>query len=106
MLMATFSCGTVMGLGHGDAVFDRLGVGFDQRREIGAGVGEEVLDAAIGEELEIGVGDGAGGDRFRRHGLALPSEGLWLGREPPLPSARALLRSAADTFPHEGGRKK
>ncbi len=33
-----------------------LGVGFDDRREIGAGIGEEVLDAARGEQLQVGFG--------------------------------------------------
>ena len=31
-----------------------LGVRFDDRREIGAGIGEEVFDAAFGEERQIG----------------------------------------------------
>ena len=36
----------------------RLCQRFDHRREIGSGVGEPVIDAAIGEQRQVGVGDG------------------------------------------------
>jgi hypothetical protein len=45
------------GLGHFRAVRLRLRVGLDQRREIGTGIGEEVIDAAVGEQRKIGVGN-------------------------------------------------
>ena len=34
-----------------------LGEGLDDRREISARIGEEIFDAALGEEREIGLGD-------------------------------------------------
>ena len=39
----------------------------DHRREIGAAVGEQVFDAARGEQGEIGFGDGFDLDGFFRH---------------------------------------
>ncbi len=43
-----------------------LGVGLDQRREIAASVGEQVVDAAIGEDRQIGVGHRSIDDLGRR----------------------------------------
>ncbi len=57
--MATFSCGTVIGFGTLAPVHLGLGERLDQRREIGAGVGEQIIDAAIGEQREIGVRHGS-----------------------------------------------
>ena len=55
------------GLGHLHAVRGGLGIGFDQRREIGARIGEQIVDAAVGQKREIGVGHGARRDGFGRH---------------------------------------
>jgi hypothetical protein len=35
-----------------------LGVGLDDGREVGAAVGEQVVDAAFGEPAEVGPGGG------------------------------------------------
>jgi hypothetical protein len=40
---------------------------FDQRREVSAGIGEEVLNAAIGHQGEIGVRYGHVFERLDRH---------------------------------------
>jgi hypothetical protein len=62
-------------LGQAPAELLALGVGLDHRREIGAAVGEEVLDAARGEQPEPGVRGGFGLERcrlrFRRRRLRL-----------------------------------
>jgi hypothetical protein len=42
------------------------GIGFDDRGEVGAGIREEVLDAARGEQLQVGV-RGALDDRALHH---------------------------------------
>jgi hypothetical protein len=44
-----------------------LGQGLDQGREIGARVCEQVFDAAIGENFQIGVSDGAVLDGLSGH---------------------------------------
>ena len=55
-------------VGYGNRFWGRqaqrrgLGEGFDQRRKIGAGIGEEVIYAAVGQQRQIGVRDGAGLD--------------------------------------------
>ncbi len=48
------------GRGHPRAARGRARIGFDDRREIGAGVAEQVVDAARGEQLQVGIGDAAG----------------------------------------------
>ena len=45
----------------------RLGEGLDQRREIGAGIGEEIVDATIGHEREISICHGSRSDRLDCH---------------------------------------
>ena len=55
-----FSCGTITISRQAPAELLALGVGLDHRREVGAAVGEQVLDAARGEQAEPGVGGGFG----------------------------------------------
>ena len=45
------------GLGHFGAVRLCFGIGFDDRREICTGIGEEIVDAAVRKQREIGVGN-------------------------------------------------
>ena len=58
-------------LRHGHAGMRRLRVGLDDRREIGAGIGEQVLDAAIGEQREIGLRDALDRHLLAGHGFRL-----------------------------------
>jgi len=45
----------------------RLGVGLDDRREIGAGIGEQVFDAALGQERQIRLRDAVDRQFLARH---------------------------------------
>jgi hypothetical protein len=49
----------------------RLGVGLDDRREIGAGVGEQIFDAALCEQREIGLRYAVDLEFLARHGPLL-----------------------------------
>ncbi len=52
------------------AAMRRLGVGLDDRRKIGPGIGEEVFDAALGEERQIRLGDAVDIEFLARHAAA------------------------------------
>ena len=56
-------------LGQAPAELLALGVGLDDRGEVGAAVGEEVVHAAHGEEPHPGVGGGFGGEGHRGFGF-------------------------------------
>ena len=45
----------------------RFGEGLDQRREIGAGIGEQIFDAALGKQREIGLGHTVDRQLFASH---------------------------------------
>jgi hypothetical protein len=49
----------------------RLGVGLDDRGEIGAGIGEQIFDAAVGEQRQIRLGDAGDLQFFPAHAIAL-----------------------------------
>ena len=55
MAMATFSCGTMMTLGKFAPAVGVHGERFDDGREIRAGIGEHIIDAALGEPRQIGL---------------------------------------------------
>ncbi len=86
------------GLGMRRAQRLRLGQRLDHRREIGAGVGEQIVDAAIGQQREIGVGDGDVLQGFGRHGV-LPVRLRTGGRPSLLPHG-----AAGNRCPHRGPR--
>ncbi len=65
MPTATTSCGTATARGAAKAPLLRARQRLDQRREVGAGVGEEEVDAATRERGEICLGDGGQCDRSR-----------------------------------------
>ncbi len=50
----------------------RLGIGLDDRCEIGAGIGEQVFDAALGQQREIGLGHAVDVQFLARHAALLP----------------------------------
>ncbi len=58
--------------GQAPAEFLPLGVGLDDRREVGAAIGEEVVDTAGGEQADPGLGGGLRGEGHRRIGLHAP----------------------------------
>jgi len=47
----------------------RFGVGLDDRREIGPGIGEEVFDAALGEERQISLRNALGLEFLPAHAI-------------------------------------
>jgi len=49
----------------------RAGVSFDDRREIGAGIGEEIFDPALRQERQIRLGDAFGRDVLASHDNSL-----------------------------------
>ncbi len=50
------------------AVLHGVRIGLDDRRKVGAGIAEQIVDLAVGEQRQIGGGDACG---FGRHGSSL-----------------------------------
>ncbi len=55
------------GARHLAALRLELGERFNQRRKVGAGVGEQKINAAVGENFDVGVGDRAALDNLLGH---------------------------------------